>query len=109
MQADLKPKNELQKRKKQKTSEAKAKPKPEPKAKAKFLVRKHKRACPGEGNEYTFIAAIYDNTNLKQIGQLTHLVSPDYEQIVKDLVQSLNEGQKTAEEAVEELNKLKNT
>ena len=51
MQADLKPKNELQKRKKQKTSEAKAKPKPEPKAKAKFLVRKHKRACPGEGNE----------------------------------------------------------
>ena len=104
---DLKPATEAKKKAKKK-AEVKAKAKPEPKPKAKYLKKIHKRNVgSGEAAQTLVVAAIYDNMNQKQIGQLTSHVTPDYDNVIKNFVTLLNEGKKSPEAVLAELNELK--
>ena len=99
MGADLKPEG-VAKKKPKKTAA-----KQQPKAKAKFLVKKHKRASKGEMADWVYVAAIHDNLKNKQVAQLSCKFE-NYEQIVASLVEELNSGDKSVEDAVSELNAI---
>lgn len=53
-----------------------------------------------------YIAAIHDNLKNKQVAQLSCKFE-NYEQIVASLVEELNSGDKSVEDAVSELNAIK--
>lgn len=76
-----------------------------PKPKAKFLVKKHKKK--GQGDDFHYVAAIHDNTEGKQVAQLSSRATPDFDTIVNSLVSQLNEGNKTLDQARTELDDIK--
>ena len=73
-----------------------------------FLKKIHKRtAGSGEAAQTFYVAAVFDNINGKQIGQLTSHVTADYDKIVSNFVTELNEGKKSPEAVIAALNELK--
>ena len=71
-----------------------------------FLLKVHKRK--GKEGQVFQTFAIFDNVAQKQITQLTESTTPDAHKIVDNIVQSLNEGTVTKDEAISSIAAYKN-
>ena len=109
LQAALKPAAEKAKAKAQRKAKAAppAQPKVKAKAKAKYVMKKHKKkSASAEGGSF-YVAAVCDNTTGKQLTQLSENATPMFERFVSEMVTSLNNGEITPAECIDQMNRHK--
>ena len=99
----------LQQEKKPAVEKKKAKKKldhgKERKDKLNYIMKKHKRKATSGG--IIVACAIHDNNSGKQVAQLSSNVQQECAGIVGQMVSDLNEGKKTLDTVIGELNALK--